>query len=135
MNELRELQKEEKMWKETHEQLSKREEDLTRQIKEHAPKKKAQNEQTQESETTTTSENDDDDDTTQNMQAEVDQAVDHVTLSTVRIQKALDLVSNLVTESDTTRQEIYNTYRKDHQFHGYRGVKDPKGLIRALTMD
>jgi hypothetical protein len=61
------------------------------------------------------------------------EAIENVTLSANRIQNLLTRVSTLTTESDNVRKELYQRYRKDHQFRGYPGVKDPKGLLRALS--
>ena len=39
----------------------------------------------------------------------------------------------MVSQSADVRRELYSKYRSDHQFHGYRGNKDTKGLIAALS--
>jgi len=56
-----------------------------------------------------------------------------ITVSALRIQQALEEVSKLASDADGVRKELYHKYRKDHQFHGYQGFKDPKGLLRSLS--
>lgn len=63
----------------------------------------------------------------------ISQSVQDITLATTRIQQALHVVDKITAESDQVRRDLYNRYRMDHQFHGYQGVKDPKGLLRALS--
>lgn len=60
-------------------------------------------------------------------------AVDDVLTSAGRVESALTEVAALVQQSDGVRRELYGKYRTDHQFHGYRGNKNTKGLIVALS--
>jgi hypothetical protein len=60
-------------------------------------------------------------------------AVQVILLCTRRVQNAVELTSNTIQESDKVRKDLYQKYRSDFQFHGYKGVKNPKGLIRALS--
>ena len=121
-SELTKIEKEEKMWKETEANLKNRERELA--IREQ----EAQQEESTEPLVESNNEKDD-------LEIQVDHAVEDITLSSLRIQQALRLVSNLVTQSNATQKELFENYTKDHQFHGYRGVNNPKALIRALAMD
>ena len=66
---------------------------------------------------------------------EVQNAVDDITISLNRMNEALVSVYSVMDESETIRKELFNTYRSDHKFHGYLGVKNPKALIRALAFE
>lgn len=120
-SELTKIEKEEIMWKETEANLNNRESELA--IREQEAQQEEPAEPLVES-------NEKDD-----LEIQVDHAVEDITLSSLRIQQALRLVSNLVTQSNATQKELFENYTKDHQFHGYRGVNNPKALIRALAMD
>ena len=50
-----------------------------------------------------------------------------------RVDGTLRGIADLVSQSADVRRELYSKYRSDHQFHGYRGNKDTKGLIAALS--
>jgi signal transduction histidine kinase len=56
-----------------------------------------------------------------------------VTLAVDRIRNALHHVSNTVTECEQSRQQLYHQYVSNHQFYGYQGIHDPKGLLKALS--
>lgn len=120
-SELTQLEKEERMWKETEANLKNRERELS--VRE-------QEEGRDEDETEGALENKKHD-----LEVQAEHAVEDITLSSLRIQQALRLVSSLVTQSNATQQELFENYRKEHQFHGYPGVKNPKALIRALATD
>lgn len=51
-----------------------------------------------------------------------------------RIQKALKDTSEILRKSDDVQKSLGNIYRKEHQFVGYSGVDNPRGLIQALTI-
>lgn len=65
---------------------------------------------------------------------QVNQSLEDITLSAIRVQQALRQVSGVVAESQRMRKELYQRYKRDHQFHGYQS-HDPKGLLRALSQD
>ena len=56
-------------------------------------------------------------------------------ISSKRIQQGIKIVLETLQETTKLRTQLYNQYRKDHQFHGYQGVKDPKAMIRFLSQD
>jgi hypothetical protein len=56
-----------------------------------------------------------------------------VTLAVDRIRNALRHVSSTVTECEQSRQQLYHQYVSNHQFYGYQGVHDPKGLLKVLS--
>ena len=127
MTEMSKLQKEERLWKEAKEKLLKeREEEIA------AREQQKLQEEQDNKDVAVDKELEQQQEAPQDMQ-KVEQTVQDITLSTVRIQQALGIVSNIAKESDQVRKELYRRYRKDHQFHGYQGVKDPKGLLRALS--
>ena len=61
--------------------------------------------------------------------------VDGITTSTNRIREAIQSLPSLMEQSEVVRGDLYQQYRKNHKFDGYRAHKDPKALIRALTLD
>jgi hypothetical protein len=63
----------------------------------------------------------------------VDSAVQVIFLCTRRVQNAVELTLNTIQESDKVRKDLYQKYRSDFQFQGYKGVKNPKELIRLLS--
>lgn len=56
-----------------------------------------------------------------------------ITLAVDRIRNALRHVSNTVVECEQSRQQLYQQYVSNHQFYGYQGVHDPKGLLKVLS--
>lgn len=119
MTEVAKLEKEERLWKDAEEDLKKQEEEIIKQEEQHH--KETMKETVAEKSAPVQE------------VSQVEQAVDAVTISSIRIQQALQIVSKIVTEADQTRKDLYFRYRKEHQFQGYPGVKDPKGLLRALS--
>ena len=122
MTDLTKLEKEECLWKETEENLKMREEELSvrEQEKHHVYEDEVDESAAQEKGA---------------LEIQVEHAVEDITLSSLRIQQALRFVSELVVQSNVAQKELYDKYTKDHQFHGYRGVKNPKALIRALATE
>jgi hypothetical protein len=123
MTELTKLEKEECLWKETEENLKIRERELS------VREQEEQHVQEEEADET------DGEPKKDVLLIQVEHAVEDITLSSLRIQQALRLVSDLVVQSNDAQKELYDKYTNDHQFHGYRGVKNPKALIRALVTD
>lgn len=122
MTELSKLQKEERLWRQAQQTLEEREAEL--QVQEVEAEKKAAEQAKQEPE---------EEQPPVEEIGMVQQTIQDLQLSSVRIQQALEVVSGIVTESDQVRKELYHRYRKDHQFHGYPGIKDPKGLLSVLS--
>jgi hypothetical protein len=69
------------------------------------------------------------------LQEKAEQTLQDIVLASTRIQQGLGIVLNILEESDQVRKEMYRKYRQDHQFHGYQGVRNPKGLIRFLSQE
>jgi len=67
------------------------------------------------------------------LQVETEEKVNDIILTSTRIQKGLEMILKLLTESETLRKELYGKYKKDHVFRGYQSVKKPKSLIRFLS--
>jgi hypothetical protein len=122
LSELPKLQKEEKAWREAEIELKKREAELETLEKELEEKGVARLSDNNRMEI-------DDEEPLK----EVEQAIRSVKISSVRIQELLQNVSDVSVESDKVRKELYHKYRKDHQFHGYQGAANPKGLLLALS--
>jgi len=61
--------------------------------------------------------------------------VDGITTSANRIHSALSFLPSIIEDSDCVRKQVYQKYKAEHKFDGYRAHKDPKALIRALTLD
>jgi hypothetical protein len=134
MTELSKMQKEERMWKEMDDDLKKREAELMAKL----DKEKARQPSSMQC-VLDIADDDDGANATEDGKEEakvlvqVDQAIDELTLSCTRIVNSLKAVTNVMSESDRVRKELYTKYKESHQFQGYQGVKDPKGLIRALS--
>jgi hypothetical protein len=64
---------------------------------------------------------------------QTEQKVRDIMLASSRIQKGLGMVLKLLKESEEVRKELYEKYRKDHVFHGYQSIDDPKSMIRFLS--
>jgi hypothetical protein len=61
--------------------------------------------------------------------------VDGITTSANRIHGGLSCLPLIMEESDSVRKQVYQKYKTEHKFDGYRAHKDPKALIRALTLE
>jgi hypothetical protein len=61
--------------------------------------------------------------------------VNGTTTSANRIHEALQCLPGIMEQSEVARSDLYDQYKKNHKFDGYRAQKDPKSLIRALTLD
>ena len=64
-----------------------------------------------------------------------DASMEDIMKASSNIQAALKLVTETMADAEKLRKNLYRRYRQDHQFEGYRGVNDPKGLIRILSQD
>ena len=69
------------------------------------------------------------------LQEATEESIQDIVLASTRIQQGLGVVLNILEESEQVRKEMYQKYRKDHQFHGYQGVRNPRGLIRFLSQE
>jgi superfamily II DNA helicase RecQ len=122
MTELAKMSKEEKLWQEIDKKLDEKAKEIEttkNEIQNKAPVPDA----------------DESDKIDEEYQERVDNAVEDINLSALRIQRALQLVSEAVAEADGVRSDLFQKYIHDHQFHGYAGVNDPKALIRMLSQD
>jgi hypothetical protein len=119
MTELSILQKEEQAWKECQSRLN-----------EQALRSTARDENEPVTERNHESVVNSDDD---ELRERLESAVKDILLCVRRVQNAVELTSKTIQESEKIRKELYEKYKTDHQFHGYKGVKNPKGLIRALS--
>jgi hypothetical protein len=134
MTEISKLSKEERLWQQAEQNLAAAEQELDRQEQEQLELL----EQKQDQADMDNSANDDDPNETSTKTTSpeftmVEQTIEDITLSSIRIQQALKIVSGIITESDQVRKDLYRRYRQDHQFHGYPGIKNPKGLLKALS--
>ncbi|CAB9520492.1 expressed unknown protein [Seminavis robusta] len=62
-------------------------------------------------------------------------SIQGVISSSNSIQTALKSLTDLMMSTEKLRKDVYQRYRQDHQFDGYRGVNNPKGLIRILSQE
>ena len=122
MTELAKIRKEERMWTETERNLDAEIEHFSRQQDELTSLE-------DETETQIIS------NTCEEVKERVESAVEDIGLSSLRIQRASQLVANAIDEANLARSELFIKYTEDHQFHGYAGVNDPKSLIRILSQD
>mmetsp|Transcript_26116 Transcript_26116/g.39521 ORF Transcript_26116/g.39521 Transcript_26116/m.39521 type:complete len:355 (+) Transcript_26116:89-1153(+) len=73
--------------------------------------------------------------TSQEIKERVESAMHDIHLSSLRIKRATTVVENQVSSADQIRSGLFEKYTRDHQFHGYTGIRDPKSLIRILSQD
>ena len=118
MTELSTMQKEEHSWKECQRRLTEQEQEI------------AMAEVTKPLETDTEDTNNVGPNV---LKDRINSAVKDILLCARRIENAMKLTSNTIQLSEKLRKELYQKYRTDHQFLGYRAVNDPKALIRALS--
>jgi len=64
---------------------------------------------------------------------QIAETANDIRMSAKRIENALKVVANTVEQTEQARQALYKQYCKDHQFHGYPSVDNPKGLLSALS--
>jgi hypothetical protein len=69
------------------------------------------------------------------LQQDAEHSMRDIILASTRIQQGLNVVSDIFKESEGVRKELYQSYRKDHQFAGYQGTKNPASLIRFLSQE
>ncbi|GAX10265.1 hypothetical protein FisN_3Lh467 [Fistulifera solaris] len=124
MTEISKLQKEEKSWKDAAEHLNQQEREIEEMERQHKEDQEKQSKQTVDTpkEVTITEEIE-----------KVNQTLEDISLSCIRIHQALENVSKIAEESDRVRLQLHKQYRRNHQFQGYQGIKDPKGLIMSLS--
>jgi hypothetical protein len=67
------------------------------------------------------------------LQIKNEEKVKDMILTSTRIQKGLEMILELFTESEKIRKELHDNYKKDHVFSGYQSVRKPKNLIRFLS--
>lgn len=123
MTELAKLQKEKKSWKEaktllleTKEEIKKKENDMIKPLHFDV-------------------ENEDTNHIPEDIGSEVKNVIQDITLATDRINNALCGVVDIMEKADQVTKGLYNKYKEEHQFVGYQGVNNPRGLMQALTMD
>lgn len=63
------------------------------------------------------------------------QAMEDISLSTGRINQTLRDVLQFVEETEAVRKEIYHKYTNEHQFRGYLGTENPKGLVHDVMLN
>eukprot|EP00978_Attheya_sp_CCMP212_P005438 scaffold12193_cov51-Attheya_sp.AAC.4 len=125
MMDLSKLQKEERMWTEAERALHQKE------IQVEELKERMENgevDETVEDEPSNVSATDE-----MNLK-NITNAIDDISLSANRINDTLLSLSEMMVKSDDLRKDIYQKYKSDHQFHGYRGAKDPNALMLAFAM-
>lgn len=135
MTEISKLQKEERSWQQAEQDLIQREKELDLQEEQQLALEEQQQQKDQEmADAGNTASGDTEQDANQISEetAMVLETIEDITLSSIRIQQALKVVSGIITESDQVRKGLYHRY-KDFQFQGYPGSKNPKGLLQALS--
>jgi len=132
------LQREERKWEEAGHKLAAQEAEVTRRLESLAAAEEEEEEANGGSmeataTTTTAREVEQSRHLADVVERSAHDAIDDILTSAGRLEGTLTEVAALVEESDATRRELYGKYRTDHQFHGYRGNKNTKGLIVALS--
>ncbi|VEU36434.1 unnamed protein product [Pseudo-nitzschia multistriata] len=62
-----------------------------------------------------------------------EEKVKDIVLASTRIQNGLGMILKLLDASEFVQKSLFDEYRKDHAFHGYQGMDNPKGIIRFLS--
>ena len=132
MKEVAKLQKEERMWNQASARLDDSEREVQKRLELAAAGGAAENEE-EEEHTVDTSMIVQGREAATNAEASTSNAIDDIITSAGRIDTTLKEVAELMENSGVIRRELYGKYTSDHQFHGYRGSKDTKGLIVALS--
>ena len=134
MTESSKLEREGRLWREAEAMFEATEKDLE--------SREATRRQQEESSTATTTDDAVMEDNDENMEPHptvnmqpFDRSIEDIMKSSGDIQAALKLVTETMADAGKLRKNLYRRYRQDHQFEGYRGVNDPKGLIRILSQD
>ena len=130
------LQREEKKWEEAGQKLAVQEAEVENRIKTLAAEREANGiamEDEVEEGGATSREVEQSRHLAEAVERSTQNAIDDILTSAGRVESTLTEVAALVEESDAVRRELYGKYRTDHQFHGYRGNKNTKGLIVALS--
>lgn len=70
-----------------------------------------------------------------NAQDFTESTIQDMVLASKRIQQGLVSVIEIMEQSEQTRQELYKEYRREHHFHGYQRVRNPKSLIRLFSQE
>eukprot|EP00562_Extubocellulus_spinifer_P009970 CAMPEP_0178496180 /NCGR_PEP_ID=MMETSP0696-20121128/13970_1 /TAXON_ID=265572 /ORGANISM="Extubocellulus spinifer, Strain CCMP396" /LENGTH=552 /DNA_ID=CAMNT_0020124427 /DNA_START=27 /DNA_END=1685 /DNA_ORIENTATION=+ len=130
MKEVAKLQKEERMWNQASGRLDDSEKEVQKRLELAAAAAAKDDEEEQ---TTDTSMIVQGREAATNAEASTSNAIDDIITSVGRIDTTLKEVAELMENSGVIRRELYGKYTSDHQFHGYRGSKDTKGLIVALS--
>jgi spore germination protein YaaH len=63
----------------------------------------------------------------------ITQCIRDMNLSITQIEQGLQIIGGVVMEAETTRKDLYNEFTQHHQFRGYQGIHNSKGLILALS--
>ena len=122
--ELAKIKKEEKLWKEAGIQLEEREKEVSALEEESKGRKDNVNEEVADSS-----------ETMRKYEERLTHAIEGLSLSTRRIQRAIGVVAQSVVDCEKSRKDLYKQYRDDHMFYGYQRVKNPKSLIMALSQE
>ena len=69
------------------------------------------------------------------LQEKAEPSFQDIVLALTHIQQGLGIILNIMEESEQVHKEMYRKYFQDHQFHGYHGVRNQKGLIRFLSQE
>jgi hypothetical protein len=69
------------------------------------------------------------------LQDQTETTVQEIVLASTRIQQGLGTVLKILAHSEQVRTQLYQTYRTKHQFAGYQGVRNPRGMIRFLSQE
>lgn len=130
MTESSKLERECQLWKQAEALLDERENDMETKEKLYAEEKQKQNGP----DSMVGEEKENDRDVAAPIEA-LQRSTEEIMCSSNQIQATLKMVTDLMLDSAKLRKDLYRRYRNDHQFEGYRGVNDPKGLIRILSQD
>lgn len=67
------------------------------------------------------------------LQNKTEEMIKNMFYASTRIQKGLDMILEVLSESELSRKELHGKYKKDHVFRGYQSVHNPKSMIRFLS--
>jgi hypothetical protein len=134
MTALSRMEREEKEWISVQCQLTKREEELVALSQTPLSWKEQSNSTSHEFNNTNDAVSHFDENSIE-IENKLRRAMEDMSLNTGRMSQTLRDVLQFVDETEAVRVEIYRKYTSEHQFRGYLGIDNPKGLVRNILLN
>ena len=65
--------------------------------------------------------------------SDLESSARNMSLSSTRIQEGMRSILATMDKTDEIRHDLFTMYKNEFQFHGYFGIKNPKGMIQFLS--